>query len=97
MVRYYGVLAARHALRPAIVPRPEFERAPKQLATFLPGGEHALERVATSPPARAEQCRGRAPSSISWSRLLARVFASTSRAAATAADRYVSSPLPPMP
>jgi len=72
MVRYYGVLAARHALRPAIVPQRELEPAPKQLAMFLPSGE--LERAATSLAAIGEQCRERTPSTISWARLLARVF-----------------------
>ncbi|MBC8069843.1 MAG: hypothetical protein IAG13_16010 [Deltaproteobacteria bacterium] len=46
---------------------------PKQLAMFLPSAEH--ERLANSPAALAEQCRESAPSSISWARLLARVFA----------------------
>jgi hypothetical protein len=73
MVRYYGVLAARHVLRPAIVPQSAIEPAPKQLAMFLPSGE--FEHPATSPAALGEQCRVRAPSSISWARLLARVFA----------------------
>jgi len=72
-VRDYGVLAARHALRPAIVPHPEPAPAPKQLAMFLPSAEH--ERLTTSPAALGEQCREAAPSSISWARLLARVFA----------------------
>ncbi|MBM3290392.1 MAG: hypothetical protein FJY92_09595 [Candidatus Hydrogenedentes bacterium] len=73
MVRYYGVLAPAHAIRPAIIPQTPILPPPKQLAMFLPVPDG--ERIATSPDSLAEQVRVPSPSRIAWARLLARVFA----------------------
>jgi len=73
MVRYYGVLAPAHAIRPAIIPQTPILPPPKQLAMFLPSAD--VERIATSPDSLAEQVRVPSPSRIAWARLLARVFA----------------------
>jgi hypothetical protein len=71
MVRYYGVLAGRPALRDAVVPRPHpGVRDPEQLPLFVVRGD--LELAATTPSASS---RDPSPSRLSWARLLARVFA----------------------
>jgi hypothetical protein len=73
MVRYFGVLAGKHALRSRVVPDTHVhEDEPKQLALFLPRGEHEL--AAITKPLRDEQRHDRPPARLSWMKLLARVF-----------------------
>jgi hypothetical protein len=74
MVRYYGVLAGRHALREAVAPRSHPDvRDPVQLPLFEARGGlelAAITRVESSGPSR-----DLSPNRLSWARLLARVFA----------------------
>ncbi|MGH1348795.1 MAG: transposase [Nannocystales bacterium] len=72
-VRYYGVLAPRHALRARVVPTPEATNIPpKQLSLFVPQGQ--LELAANTGPALDKQLLDVAPHRLSWMSLLARVF-----------------------
>jgi hypothetical protein len=75
MVRYYGVLAGRHALKAAVAPRTHPSlRDPVQLPLFtVRGGLEfaALTRVESS----SGPSRDPSPNRLSWARLLARVFA----------------------
>ena len=70
-VLYYGVLAAHHALRPRITPRPHERPQPTQLALFVPHGPVELRAVTTM--LQAQLC-ATAPRRLSWMTLLARVF-----------------------
>jgi hypothetical protein len=73
LIKYFGVLANRHALRPHIVPTCEtFTPAPRQLAMFVPYG--CREWSALRGPLRDDPLRAPAPSRLSWMQLLARVF-----------------------
>jgi hypothetical protein len=73
MVRYFGVLAGKHALRSRVVPDTHVhDDEPKQLALFLPRNEHEL--AAITKPLRDEQLHDRPPARLSWMKLLARVF-----------------------
>ncbi|MEN8162182.1 MAG: transposase, partial [Myxococcota bacterium] len=75
MVRYYGVLAGRHALKDAVAPRTQpGVRDPVQLPLFTERGGlelAALTRVDSS----SGPSRDPSPNRLSWARLLARVFA----------------------
>jgi len=72
VIRYYGVLANRHKLRSAVAPERHAPAEPKQLALFVPRND--IELAAVSRPMLDDQVRDRAPSRLSWARLLARVF-----------------------
>ena len=73
-VRYYGVLAPRHALRARVIPTPEASdtKPTKQLSLFVPQGQ--LELAAITRPALDKQLLDVAPHRLSWMSLLARVF-----------------------
>ena len=71
-ILYYGVLANRHKLRPKVMPERHAPAEPKQLALFVPKDD--LELAAITRPMIEDQVRDRAPSRLSWTRLLARVF-----------------------
>jgi hypothetical protein len=70
-VRYYGVLAGHHTLRSRIIPRPEEQPPPKQLALFVPHGTLELPAITTL---LDSQLRSAAPRRLSSMTLLARVF-----------------------
>jgi len=70
-VRYYGVLAGRHALRKAVAPSSSRELEATQLALFVRRGDHELPAVT----GRLHDAQvGDRPPIASWSTLLARVF-----------------------
>ena len=64
MVRYFGVLASHHHLRPRVVPGPGAE---------LPGQQLSLDLAGRDGP--EGQPESKAPRRIGWASLLARVFA----------------------
>jgi hypothetical protein len=66
MVRYFGVLASHHHLRPRVVPSRDTELPGQQLPLDFAG------RDAAEPTERSES---KAPRRIGWASLLARVFA----------------------
>jgi hypothetical protein len=73
MVRYYGALASRHALRPRIIPQTHTHPPPpRQLSLLLTNGKHDL--AAVHGPRLDEPRVERSPSRLSWMALLARVF-----------------------
>ena len=63
-VRYFGVLASHHHLRPRVVPGPGAE---------LPGQQLSLDLAGRDEP--EGQPESKAPRRIGWASLLARVFA----------------------
>ena len=72
-VRYYGVLAPRHALRARIIPTAEAQRTePKPLSLFVLQGQ--LKLAAITKPALEQLLLDAAPHRLSWMSLLARVF-----------------------
>jgi hypothetical protein len=74
MVRYYGVLAGRHALRDAVAPRSHHGvHDPVQLPLFVVRGNLELAAATRADPSASS--RHKSPSRLSWARLLARVFA----------------------
>jgi hypothetical protein len=68
LVRYYGVLANRHKLRPLVVPNTSTDQEPRQLSLFEQQG--GLELPCIGGPDR----RTPAPRRLGWAKLLARVF-----------------------
>ena len=64
MVRYFGVFASHHHLRPRVVPGPGAE---------LPGQQLSLDLAGRDEPERRPESK--APRRIGWASLLARVFA----------------------
>jgi len=71
-VRYYGVLASRHALRRSVAPGSNRQHPPMQLALFVRRGDHELPAVTGR--LHDGQLDDRPPNRLSWMTLLARVF-----------------------
>jgi hypothetical protein len=73
MIRYYGAISSRHALRSRIVPNADANaHEPKQLALFVPLGQLDLPAITKS--TLDKQLRDAAPRRLSWMKLLSRVF-----------------------